>query len=160
MCACYSLVAVMMSVLFLFGCEQAAEPANDPDAGCFYVERPYDAARGGVQITAIYFDQSQNRDTFSIEDEWMVLESAQPASIKGWHMDAGDAGQQYALPDSLHRRLVIYTRGDAAPPGDTVMTLELNRWIWNNSDPDTARVYNADGDLMDIVVYKRCRLLQ
>jgi hypothetical protein len=77
-------------------------------------------------------------------------------SIAGWKLNAGDAGQDYALPDTLHHRLTIYThagRGSATDTTTLPLGLSGGKWIWNNSDPDTAWVLDDKGVVVDSLSY-------
>jgi hypothetical protein len=119
------------------------------------ISRPYNTARGGVQITAIYFHQDSNQLVYGLLDEWIVLQSDRVQAINGWKLNAGDAGQDYALPDTLHRRLTIYTHTGRGAATDTTLLLGLSggKWIWNNSDPDTAWVLDDKGMVVDSLSY-------
>jgi hypothetical protein len=115
--------------------------------------RAYDKNRGGLQITAIYFNQGWNDSAYDLEDEWIVLESDAPISTSGWKLNAGDPLQNYPLPATINNRLTIYTRKDSAENTGSIKGLELNAWIWNNTEPDTARIYDAAGKLVHSVTY-------
>lgn len=116
-------------------------------------KRQYNASKGGVQITAIYYDQTKNGDSTGTMDEWVVIESDHPRRIAGWKLDANDPSQQYSLPDSIQSKLTVYTReGPSVPVGET-LALHLSSWIWNNAEPDTARIFDANKTLMDSLSY-------
>src|SRR5438105_4781208 len=75
--------------------------------------KPYDPAKGGLQITYIAYDQNGNGTIAGILNEWIELESAVAMSTAGWYLNAGDVGQDYFLPDSIHKFLRIYTQPKA-----------------------------------------------
>jgi hypothetical protein len=123
-------------------------------------EKTYDTTRGGVQIAAIYYDQSANRDSFGLAgpEEWIVLKSDKKVNTAGWHLDGGSGdGQRYALPDTINGRLYIFTHDTSAPANVTTggvrMSLDLNTWIWNNSDHDVATIYDGNGGVVDRLSY-------
>jgi|GEM_PF-2963769 len=87
------------------------------------------------------------------EDEWIVLEAAGNFPTKGWKIDADDNGQRYALPDTIYRKLYVYTKQGPGYVNDTIMTLNKGSWIWNNTEPDTARIFDANGNLVDLMSY-------
>lgn len=147
-----SILLPLLLTTALMACSSTSEPAptvQSPPAA----KRDYDPVRGGVQITAVYYDQDANQATTGLYDEWLVLESQGDASTAGWHIDADDAKQFYSLPSTIHGTLSIYTRkGPGA--SDTTMALDLSKWIWNNTDPDTARLYDDRDSLVDTFAYK------
>ncbi|HVZ38649.1 MAG TPA: lamin tail domain-containing protein [Candidatus Kapabacteria bacterium] len=104
----------------------------------------YDSARGGVQITKIYYDQARNGSITGTTDEWAVIQTDRPQRIAGWTLDADD-GQRFPLPDSIHSKLTVYTRSGPTNPQGEVLILHLNSWIWNNTTPDTARIFDSAG---------------
>lgn len=153
------LLAVAIGFAILSGCDSATEPA--PDQTVHIVDlprayRPYDAIRGGVQLTSIYFDQKANRDSVGVDDEWVVLEASGMVNTTGWKINAGDAGQDYALPNAIDKRLVIYTV--KVPDTTTSAAIAMGRcstcWVWNNTSPDTARIFDAGGQLVQEFTYK------
>ena len=117
------------------------------------IKRPYSDVRGGVQITAVYYDQRANKDSSGLEDEWIVLESDAPVNTTGWTLNAGDRNQNYALRSPLNRKLIIYTKRGPDFTSDTTQALEYGNWIWNNSDPDTAWIYDGAGNVVDSMSY-------
>jgi hypothetical protein len=146
----FSLLSLLLAAT-LAACSSTSDPTPTVQSPPVK-KRDYDPARGGVQITAIYYDQAKNSEITGVNDEWIVLESQNDTPTTGWHLDAGDIYQFYDLPETLHRRLYIYTRAGVGT-SDTTMALGLSRWIWNNEDPDTARLYDADGSLVDTFTY-------
>lgn len=107
-----------------------------------------------MQITAIYFDQDTNAPhNGGVKDEWIVLESSSNSSTKGWLLNAGDPTQNYRLPDTLFKKLTIYTKRSPTLNTSTIMGLGLGNWIWNNSDPDYAYLYDKDSNLVDAMTY-------
>jgi hypothetical protein len=151
-------IFLMALAISLSACSSATDPDTTPDPVLHapVISRAYDAARGGVQITQIYFHQDSNRIVYGLEDEWVVLESDATRSIEGWQLNAGDAGQSYDLPDTMHRKLIIYTHAGTGAATDTTWPLGLSsgKWIWNNSDPDTAWVFDRDGAVIDSMTYR------
>lgn len=117
------------------------------------IRRTYNSTRGGVQITAIYYDQNANRDSSGLFDEWIILESDTPVNTTGWMLNAGDDNQDYPLRPLLNRKLMIYTKSGPGFTSDTTQALGYGNWIWNNSDPDTAWVYDAAGNVVDSMSY-------
>lgn len=121
------------------------------------IRRDYNAARGGVQITRIYYDQNANFDSTGLLDEWIVLESNAVVNTAGWTLNAGDSGQNYPLRNPLNRKLILYTHTLHAGLGDDTtqwLGISPGRWIWNNSDPDTAWIYDANHNVVDSLSYK------
>ncbi|MDB5032878.1 MAG: hypothetical protein JWQ98_119 [Chlorobi bacterium] len=119
------------------------------------VGKGYNVSRGGVQITTIHYDQAFDSTRFGVMDEWLLLQSDRNVSIEGWKLDADDIGQVYSLHDSLYKTLTIYTH-KAPTPSMLALSLNLSpgTWIWNNSTPDTARIYDDKGTLIDSFGYK------
>jgi hypothetical protein len=115
-------------------------------------KRPYDSARGGLQITAIYYNQKQNRAITGFEDEWIVLESSTPVSLEGLVLDASDH-QRFPLHGTLNGRLYVYTRYGPVPPNDSSLTLHYGNWIWNNTKPDIATIFDSQGQVIDMMTY-------
>lgn len=115
----------------------------------------YDVARGGVQITKIYYNQRLNKEKYGLEneDEWIILEAAGNLPTNGWWLNAGDSGQNYPLPDTIYRKLYIYTKRGPGYENDTIMTLKKGSWIWNNAAPDTAWLYDANMNVVDSMSY-------
>ncbi len=157
-------VSLFLAVLLLAACSSSApsyQVAPDPDPvdtlQLPVARKTYDEGRGGAQLTAIYYNQGTNSERAGINDEWIIIESRGDISTAGWMLDAGDANQRYALPDAIHGRLYVYTHaGPAGGTNDTTFALNLagNRWIWNNAEPDTARLYDGSGAVIDIMTYK------
>jgi hypothetical protein len=169
-----SLLCLVVAVGYAVGCSESTPTNNDKkdttgtpldtnallrdtlETDTTFVTRIYNSSRGGVQIVNIYFDQGSNADLFGIDDEWVVLQANGNVSTKGWELDAGsNDGQHYDLPDSIYGTLTIYTH--AVPGGNTREKIGLgvagNRWIWNNSEPDVARIYDERGSLVDAMSY-------
>ncbi len=148
--------AVALAALVLAACSSNATDPNTPptpDPEPPAVKKPYDTARGGLQITAIYYDQARNLSVDTLEDEWIVLETLSPVRTAGWSIDAGDAKQRFPLPDTIRRALRIYTKNGPPNPTGEVLALHRGSWIWNNAEPDTARLYDASGNVVDIMTY-------
>jgi hypothetical protein len=153
-------------VLTIAACSSSTEPqtsnpvdttvvARKPEGPS--IRRDYDAARGGVQITRIYYDQKANFDSTGLEDEWIVLESNTVVNTAGWTLNAGDAGQNYPLRNPLNRKLILYTHTIHASLGDDTtqwLGISPGRWIWNNSEPDTAWIFDANHNVIDSLSYK------
>lgn len=182
---CFSVLLVFIPLIFA-ACDQGTDPGNDPGtdpgkgkdtltnstdtltfppdtvtysvADTVPVKRDYRAGRGKVQITAIYFHQTLNQRYYGLNDEWVILESDRVMPTKGWKIDASD-GQQYDLPDTIYRKLYIYTMKGPGYENDTIKTLNQpgTRWIWNNTEPDTAKVLNPGGGVVDQLTYKAKR---
>lgn len=122
--------------------------------------RRYDSTKGGVQITAIYYNQGLNETIYGLADEWVVLQAARPTRIAGWRLNAGDAGQDYPqlpdrFPDTISGSLTIYTHEGPTNPTTPSLALHIasNRWIWNNAEPDTARLYDSSGAVVSTFTY-------
>lgn len=118
-------------------------------------KRLYDGARGGVQITAIFYDQALNESATGLLDEWVIIQTTRPVRTAGWWLNAGDDGQNYVLPDTISGSLTVYTHDGPTNPTGATMALHLNpvRWIWNNKDPDTARVYDDKDSVVSTFIY-------
>jgi hypothetical protein len=121
------------------------------------VYRAYDSSKGGVQIMKIFFDQALNGDVFEWNDEWIVLQSNGITSTKDWYLNAGDPGQDYALPDTIYGQLTIYTHVAPDTTSRTSQSLRLSptKWIWNNADPDVAYLYDANHTLVSTMSYPK-----
>lgn len=135
------------------------DTARTSTHGAHIESRTYSPGRGGVQITAIYFDQHWNLDSLdpahATFDEWIVLQSDRDVYTRGWMFSAGDRGQMYYLPDTLHRRLAIYTQRSPALDTDTTLGLALEYWLWNDDAPDTAALMDQDDVPIDTLIYTR-----
>ena len=125
-------------------------------------EKSYDTARGGVQIVAIYYDQSANKSAFGLAnpEEWIVLRSDREVSLSGWHLDGGSGdGQRYPLSNTINGRLYIFTHDGNVPASITAgaatisLRISSSMWIWNNSDHDTATIYDASNRVVDKLSY-------
>ena len=141
-----------MSCLFL-SCNTTTDDNsgnNNQTTGMYH--QSYDVSKGGVQIVAIQADQSNPKN-----DEWIVLQTNSRTSLNGWHINAGDAGQEYTLYSFINDSLVIYTHADPDPINarDTGLFLSSGKFIWNNTNPDTARLYNSAGSLVDVFTYEK-----
>lgn len=154
----------MLATVLLAACSSTTEPTDSkPDPipqqeDTPSIKRPYNTTRGGVQITSIYYDQKKNdtSKSYHLFDEWIILEADGNVSTTGWKLDANDRDQHPPLPDTIYRKLYIYTRNGPGYENDTIMTLKRGStaWIWNNTDADTARIFNAAGELVDSMTYK------
>jgi hypothetical protein len=122
---------------------------NNQTTGMY--RRAYDAFKGGVQIVAVQVDQNNAKN-----DEWVVLQTDRPNGVRGWYLDAGDAGQHYTLYSHIIDSLVIYTHADLDPSNlrDTGLFLSSGKFIWNN-DEDTCRLFNSAGSPVDEFTYKK-----
>ena len=116
------------------------------------IKKAYDATKGGVQITHVYYNQTLNDSLTGVNDEWVVLESSGHTSIDGWVLDAGD-DQRFTLQGAIHGRLLVYTKEGPTTSNEEWVAQHRKVWIWNNSEPDTARLYNNNGDLIDSMTY-------
>lgn len=157
-------VHICMLTAVLFGaCSSTTEPTdNNPDPTPQQEDTPsikqqYNTARGSVQITKIYYHQDSNflSKIYNLNDEWIILEANGNIPTAGWSLDADDRNQRYLLPDTIYKKLYIYTRFGPGYENDTIMTLKRGStaWIWNNTTPDTARLYNAAKELVDFLGY-------
>jgi len=119
-------------------------------------DRLYNSAKGGAQIIAIYYDQNGNTSVFGKNNEWIIIQTDRNLSTRGWWLNAGDPLQDYTLPDTIFKYLTIYTHDRPGVPSRTTMSLglPLSTWIWNNSDPDTAWLYNEKHEIVDSLTYK------
>jgi hypothetical protein len=146
---------LLVSSLALCGLLSAcSQPTPNPDSAPIIV-RNYDTTRGGVQITQIAYDQIANGRT-GVADEYIVLQSDGTKSIHGWSLNAGDPGQDYDLPDTIFSKLYVYTHTAPDPGSKTECGLNLapSKYIWNNSEPDTAILYDASSKMIDRLTYK------
>jgi hypothetical protein len=114
-----------------------------------------------VEIVAIYYDQNVNKDSFGLAEpeEWVVLKSNGRMNTKGWWLNAGDKGQDCFLPDTLNGRLYIFTHSGNVPANVTTggvrksFGISNTKWLWNNSDHDTATLYDSSGSIVDKLSY-------
>jgi hypothetical protein len=123
---------------------------NQTSTGLY--RKSYDASKGGVQVVAIQADQSNSKN-----DEWVVLQTNSRTSLNGWHINAGDPGQDYTLYSFIDDSLLIYTHADpdAINARDTGLALSSGKFIWNNEVPDTCRLYNSTGLLVYEFTYHK-----
>ncbi len=174
---CFSVLLVLVPLIFT-ACDQGTDPGTDPGKGkdtlsnatdtltfppdtttysvpdTIPVKRAYRPGRGKVQITGIYFHQNLNERYYGLNDEWVILESDRNISTKGWKIDASD-GQVFPLPDTLYRKLYIYTTKGPGYENDTIKiwTPKRSTWVWNNAEPDVAKVLNPAGGVVDQLTY-------
>ena len=64
----------LLAASLLFSCTSTTEPTPEPVV-LKSATRAYDGARGGVQITSIYYDQTDNGAKVGVTDEWIVIEA-------------------------------------------------------------------------------------
>jgi hypothetical protein len=139
----------------------ATDPTPDPTPVVkpepISVKKPYDNTKGGVQITRVYYNQAQNRDSallgLTAQDECILLESVDHTSIEGWKLDASDS-QLFTLQGSIHGKLYIFTKDGPTASAEPVIALHYGSWIWNNAEPDTAKIFNERGELVDAMTYR------
>jgi hypothetical protein len=143
--------------LLLTGCsaDVPTTPNEQPVLNLPSECKDYDAARKGLQIECIYFDQSKNGQLAGVGDEWITLFTTSPVRTAGWVLNAGDDGQNFSLPDTVFERLTIYTTQAPDTAKGQVISLKHGNWLWNNTDPDTARLLDASRELVDIHTYQR-----
>ena len=115
------------------------------------VRKGYNKYKSGVQIAMIQYDQAN-----PVGDEWVTLRLDGSTSLSGWHLNAGDSTQSYLLTGTITDSLVIYTHDDKNLIGsrDTGLALSPSKFIWSNSTPDTAFLYDKDNNLIDWLTYK------
>jgi len=151
---------LLLGLAMLASCENG----TDPDSGGFdedgpvdtlevggFVRKGYNQYRRGVQIAVIQYNQ-----TNPFSDEWVTLQTNSKVSLAGWYLDAGDTSQRFLLTSDITDSLVIYTHDDKDLIGvrDTGLALSASTFIWNNSTPDTAYLYDDKGELVDWLAYK------
>jgi hypothetical protein len=145
---------ILILLLALTACNTTTDDNsgnNNPTSTGLY-RKSYDVSKGGVQVVAIQADQSNSKN-----DEWVVLQTDHRVSLNGWHINAGDAGQDYQLYSFIDDSLLIYTHADPDVVNlrDTGLALSNGKFIWNNDVPDTCRLYNSAGLLIDVFVYSK-----
>ena len=157
-------LSILSTSLIMASCAGSivTDPGDPVDHNVETHKQEYNTTRGGVQIIAIYYNQTQNRDSFGLAapDEWIILKSDRKVDTKGWKLNAGDKSQDYPLPATINGRLYIFTHDSSNAPanvttGGATMSLhrDPNTWIWNNSDHDTARLYDEKGVMVDSLTY-------
>jgi hypothetical protein len=149
---------LLLGALLLASCESGDgfPPAELKDGPVDTVEayggvrKGYNEYRSGVQIAMIQYNQ-----TNPVGDEWVTLRMSGSRSLAGWHLDAGDSTQSYLLTSNISDSLVIYTHEDKNLIGirDTGLALSASKFIWSNSTPDTAFLYDDKGVLIDWLTY-------
>jgi hypothetical protein len=120
----------------------------------------YNTSKGGVQITRIYYDQNMNRDSallgLTVPDECVLLETNTPTSLNGWVLDASD-NQLFRFDTSvrINDKLYIFTEDGPTTSSTTAHWITLGRgsFVWNNAEPDTAKLFNESGVLVDMATY-------
>ena len=149
---------VLLASAALPACDAATKPPTNNTPRTVELPkacRTYDAAKGGVQFTCVFYDQKVNNDSVGIEDEWIILQTTGVTNTTGWTINAGDKNQTFPLPASINASLTVYTV--AVPATVTTPAMALGRakgsWVWNNTTPDTARIYDAQGALVDEFAY-------
>ncbi len=112
-----------------------------------YYRTAYDTVKRGVQIVAIEADEHND-----LHDEWIVLQTDTPRSLKGWYLSAGNKGQTYMLYSRIEDSLVIYTHADKDLIGarDTGLFLAAKKFIWNNTKQDNGLLFNDHGQIVDV----------
>jgi hypothetical protein len=128
----------------VISCTSTTEPTPEPVV-LKSATKAYDGARGGVQITSIYYDQADNGRQVGVNDEWIVIEATGTVNTTGWTLNAGDPTQNSPLPAAITNRLVIYTHSvpDSVSSPATSLGYSRYEWAWNNTEPDTARIKDA-----------------
>jgi len=136
----------------LASCSDDAVP-NDPGPAYTVHKRDYNEAVGGPQIVEIWPNQAENKARFGWEDEVLVIQTNRKTSLEFNTLYAGDSGQYYPLPASIEvGKLYVYTKTNHSAYGQE-HPLRLNTWIWNNSEPDTARLINDLGTTISEMTY-------
>ncbi len=151
-------LVVYSSLLILIYCSCNSDTTTNnntseqPEVG--YYRKPYNTSLGGVQIVCIEANQ-KNTILNGVRDEWIVLQTDHSLNLSGWYFNAGDSGQDYQLYSTITDSLLIYTHADSDRLGvrDTGLFLSANRYIWNNTDHDTATLYNAQHQIIDRMTY-------
>jgi hypothetical protein len=128
-------------------------PSDAINDGVPKYEKPYDSLTSKLQITLIAYNQAKNAETLGDTNEWIEFRSSRTLVTKGWTWNAGDPSQSYALPDTIFKFYRVYTRAHSPIVVKYEKTLALNQWIWNNSEADTARVFDDTGAVVDMLSY-------
>jgi micrococcal nuclease len=102
------------------------------------------AAPGDVQIAYIYYDGQVPRVE---SDEYALLQNVggSPVNIGGWHLYAGDPGQDFWFPDYVlqpGQECRVYT--NEVHPESGGFTFGSGQAIWNNGG-DCGYLYDATG---------------
>jgi hypothetical protein len=115
--------------------------------------RAFASVTGGPGIVGVTFWSGiGTRRTTNGEDEMIALQSALATSTKGYHLQAGDADQQFALPDSLPVHLNVYAH--SAPAGASQsfgLNLPAGTWLWNKTGYSHAILLDANGAAVDSI---------
>ncbi len=114
---------------------QAPQPTQPPAP-------PTASSKGNVKITSIYYDGQETR---SEGDEYVVIKNLGTSAVNmaGWHLYAGDPGQNFYFPDFVLRagaEVRVYTNRNI--PGS--FSFGRGSAIWNN-DGDCGYLYDAEG---------------
>lgn len=149
---------LLLLALSSFGCTASNEPTPqrivtlpfDPNLPAH--KRDYDAAKGRLQIARIFYDQVANASILTDTDEVIVLWTDRRVSTEKWFLNAGDSTQNYDLPAFIDSSLYIYTKSlHGIAPNE--LALGLNSWIWNNTNADTAYLYDERRNIVDTLSY-------
>jgi hypothetical protein len=159
------LLTLVLALLLFYGaasCSSSPTDNNKPDTtkkdtlrdSAVFVGKDYDTTKGGLQIIKIYYDQDSNEGVWKFKDEVILLVTDTPVFTTNWMLDADDEDQRYNLPPYIEDSLYIYThtrQGRWSSEFD--LKVSGSRWIWNNSEPDTARILGPTGDVIDSYSY-------
>ena len=107
-----------------------------------------------IQITHIFHDGIV---PYVESDEYVEIKNIgdRPQDLTGWLlMDFSDGNPSFTFPSFIMasgERIRVYT--DECHPEWGSFSFEYGNAIWNNADPDTAALYNAEGQKVSIRSY-------
>ncbi len=103
-----------------------------------------------VIILNVLYDAPGN-DNYNLNYEYVVLKNvgSEPVNLKGWIL-RDEAGHEYVFPDFiLEPGATVKVHTGSGVNTETDLYWGSNRAIWNN-DHDTAYLYDAEGNLVDV----------
>lgn len=142
-----SATGIFVALTLICGCSGATDaPGPAP-----FINRPYDYARKGVQITKVYYDEEANKKVEGMHNEWIVVQSDTDIGTDGWWIGTKNNVRSYAFPMKLKKSLVIYTRPQGSST-DLQRSMGLNSFILDG-DSDTITIYNENSQIVSVLRY-------
>ncbi len=138
---------MLLCGLLLAACSDPAAPGTKLPVA----SREFDPRLPGVQITRIYYDEAAVEKSGAIMNEYVVLQSANPVTMKGWKIKPAGHGL-ITINANMSKMLTLYTQYQDGLPTPDAISLNMGYWIWKN-DHDTAILYNDKEAIVSKLAY-------